>query len=426
MTRDDQEPNRIAVLPMADAPLASGRLVENIMHFARTLRAAGLPVGPGKVLNAIRAVEAVGLHRREDFYWALHAVFVNRRDQQELFDQAFHVFWRNPKFLERMMSLLLPDVRPLVKQDPDDALQISRRLADALRAGRRGGDGDDRDRDEDEIEIDAALTYSDKEILQNRDFEKMSLDELDQAKAAIAAMYLPIMDLPTRRFRPAPGGRRADLRATMRAALRSGSDTIPLRWKTRRRRHPPLVILCDISGSMARYSRMLLHFMHAVTNDRDRVHTFVFGTRLTNVTRHLRHKDIDIALEKVTEAVEDWSGGTRIGTCLHGFNADWSRRVLGQGAVVLFISDGLDRDNAEGLGAEIARLHRSCRRLIWLNPLLRYEGYEPKSLGPRVIMPHVDDFRTVHNLESLAQLTDVLSQPVIRRQEAASEWLHAV
>ena len=426
MTREDQEPDRIAVLPMADAPLASGRLVENIMHFARTLRAAGLPVGPGKVLSAIRAVEAVGLHRRADFYWALHAVFVNRRDQQELFDQAFHVFWRNPKILERMMGLLLPDVRPLVKQDAENALHISRRLADALRAGRRGGDGDEPDREEDEVEIDAALTYSSKEILQTRDFEKMSLDELDRAKAAIAAMRLPIMDLPTRRFRPTPGGRRVDLRATMRAALRSGSDTIPLRWKTRRRRHPPLVILCDISGSMARYSRMLLHFMHAVTNDRDRVHTFVFGTRLTNVTRHLRHKDIDIALEKVAEAVEDWSGGTRIGVCLHSFNVYWSRRVLGQGAVVLFISDGLDRDNAEGLGAEIARLHRSCRRLIWLNPLLRYEGYEPKSLGARVIMPHVDDFRTVHNLESLAQLTDVLSQPVIRRQEAASEWLHAV
>jgi hypothetical protein len=199
-----------------------------------------------------------------------------------------------------------------------------------------------------------------------------------------------------------------------------------LRWKQQRRRPPPLVVICDISGSMSRYSRMLLHFLHAVTSDRDRVHSFVFGTRLTNVTRFLRHKDIDVALEKVAAAVVDWAGGTRIGACLHDFNRTWARRVLGQGAVVLFISDGLDRDNAEGLRGEMERLHRSCRRLVWLNPLLRYEGYEPKSLGAKAIMPHVDDFRTVHNLESLSQLTEVLSEPVSRRLEAASERRMAV
>ncbi|MFQ6018629.1 MAG: VWA domain-containing protein [Kiloniellaceae bacterium] len=424
MTPQDQ-PRTSVILPMADAPLPSGRLAENVMHFARTLRAAGLPVGPGTVLTAIRAVEAVGIRRRDDFYWALRAVFVNRRDQQELFDQAFHVFWRNPRILERMMGLQLPDVRPLSGRDPEDVEEISRRLAEALRPGQSGKE-DGRERAEDEIEIDAALTYSGREVLQTMDFEKMSSEELARARETIAAMRLPIMALPTRRFRPALAGRRADLRATMRAALRSGSDTIPLKWKTRRRRHPPLVVLCDISGSMSRYSRMLLHFMHAVTNDRDRVHSFVFGTRLTNITRYLRQKDVDLALEQVSEAVLDWSGGTRIGACLHDFNTDWSRRVLGQGAMVLFISDGLDRDNARGLSAEIERLHKSCRRLIWLNPLLRYEGYAPKSLGAKVIRPHVDDFRTVHNLESLAQLAAVLRQPVSRRHEGVSEWLEAM
>jgi uncharacterized protein with von Willebrand factor type A (vWA) domain len=422
-----REPGRvvpIAQVVPGEAPgkaQGGGRLAQNIMHFARTLRAAGLPVGPGKVLRAIHAVEAVGIRRRDDFYWALHAVFVNRRDQQELFDQAFHVFWRNPKILERMLGLLLPSIR--APDEDDDSRALSRRLADALRSPGRGGDAPARERDE--VEIDAVLTFSGKEVLQTIDFEQMSAEELLRAKAAIAAMRLPIMELPTRRFRPTQTGRRADLRATMRAALRSGSDTIPLRWKSQRRRHPPLVVLCDISGSMSRYSRMLLHFMHAITNDRDRVHTFVFGTRLTNITRYLRQKDVDVALEKVSEAVVDWSGGTRIGACLHAFNRVWSRRVLGQGAVVLFISDGLDRDNAEGLSAEVERLHKSCRRLIWLNPLLRYEGYEPKSLGAKVIMPHVDDFRTVHNLDSLSQLTAVLSRPVTRRQEAASEWLEA-
>ena len=408
------------ILALADAPLPAGRLAENIMHFGRTLRAAGLPAGPGKVLAAIRAVETVGVRRRDDFYWALHAVFVNRRDQQDLFDQAFEIFWRNPQILERMMGLLLPDVQPTIGRNPDDANAINRRLAEALRAGHAGGEEARTERAEDEVEIDSVLTYSDREVLRHMDFEQMSAAEIAQAKAAIAAMRLPILTLPMRRFRPAPAGNRADLRATMRAALRSGGDTIPLRWKQQQRRHPPLVVICDISGSMSRYSRMLLHFLHAVTSDRDRVHSFVFGTRLTNVTRYLRHKDIDVALEKVASAVVDWAGGTRIGACLHDFNRTWARRVLGQGAVVLFISDGLDRDNAEGLRGEVERLHRSCRRLIWLNPLLRYEGYEPKSLGAKAIMPHVDDFRTVHNLESLTQLTDVLSEPISRRQEAAA------
>jgi len=414
-----------ASAPTPELPPPAGRLAENIMHFGRALRAAGLPAGPGTVLAAIRAVEAVGVHRRDDFYWALHAVFVNRRDQQELFDQAFQIFWRNPKILERMMALLLPDIRPTAGRQLDDAQEISRRLAEALHAGHPGSDEARRESDEEEIEIDAVMTYSDREVLRGMDFEQMSTAEMDRAKAAIAAMRLPILTVPTRRFRPAQAGNRADLRATMRAALRSGGDTIPLRWKRRRRRHPPLVVICDVSGSMSRYSRMLLHFLHAVTNDRDRVYSFVFGTRLTNVTRHLRAKDVDVALEKVSAAVLDWAGGTRIGACLHEFNRTWARRVLGQGALVLFISDGLDRDNAEGLRAEIERLHRSCRRLIWLNPLLRYEGYEPKSLGARAIMPHVDDFRTVHNLDSLTQLTAVLSAPVSRRLGGADAWLEA-
>lgn len=412
----------IAAGPPADTAPDQGRMAENILYFARTLRAAGLPVGPGKVLDALRAVEAVGLGRRDDFYWTLHAVFVNRRDQQEVFDQAFHVFWRNPEILQRMMALLLPDITPLAGHKPDAADELSRRLTDALRP--KGGEDREPDEQEEKQEIDAALTFSSKEVLQEIDFEKMSAAELAEAKQAIQAMRLPIMEVPTRRFRPG-GGAKADLRATLRAALRQGGDTIPLRFKKPRRRHPPLVVLCDISGSMSRYSRMLLHFMHAVTNDRDRVHTFVFGTRLTNITRHLRHKDVDVAVEKVSESVLDWSGGTRIGACLHDFNVTWARRVLGQGAVVLLISDGLDRDNAAGLEAEVERLHKSCRRLIWLNPLLRYEGYQPKSLGAQALIPHVDDFRTVHNLESLGDLAAVLSRPAARREEGMTQWRKA-
>ncbi len=396
-----------------------GRLVENIMFFARALRAAGMPVGPGKVIEAVRAVETVGIANRGDFYWALHAVFVNRRDQKELFDQAFHVFWRNPQFLERMMQMMLPALRAPADEETHD--ELMRRLAEALHPD-RAGQGDGETPPPEEVEIDASLTWSAREVLQKMDFEKMSAHELAVAKQAISAMRLPIMEVPTRRFQPRPQGGRVDMRATLRAALRN-AGAIPLRRRERRRRHPPLVVLCDISGSMSRYSRLLLHFMHAVTNDRDRVHTFLFGTRLTNVTRYLRQRDVDLALDKVAEAVEDWSGGTRIGASLADFNAHWSRRVLGQGAVVLLISDGLDREGAAGLAREMERLHKSCRRLIWLNPLLRYDAYEPKSQGARAIMPHVDEFRPVHNLESLADLTRVLSRTGRRRLEGASEWL---
>ncbi len=402
---------------------SDGRLLENIMYFARTLRAAGLPVGPGQVLRAAQAVTAVGLTNRQDFYWALHAVFVNRRDQQLLFDQAFHVFWRNPRLLERLMDVLLPEA-PIADAAEERPEEISRRLADALAPEAPGQE--ETATGEDKLEVEAALTFSRNEILQGKDFEKMSAQEFAEAKKAIQAMRLPIMEVPTRRFRPDPRGRRADLRATLRAAARSGSNSIPLKWKARRRRHPPLVVICDISGSMSRYSRMLLHFMHAVTNDRDRVQSFVFGTRLTNISRFLRYRDVDVALEKVSHSVLDWSGGTRIGACLRDFNRTWARRVLGQGAVVLLISDGLDRDNAEGLQNEVERLHKSCRRLIWLNPLLRYEGYAPKSLGAQAMMPHVDDFRSVHNLDSLTALSALLSRPTARRQEGVSSWLEAI
>src|ERR1700751_4254953 len=336
-------------------PEPGGRLLANLMHFARTLRAAGLPVGPGKVIDAMAAFRTVGITDRRDFYWTLHAVFVNRPDQRLIFDQAFHVFWRNPDLLKKMMGLVLPQLR--VEGEEDRGAAMARRLAEALHPNR----GEGAESEETETELDAAMTFSDREQLRQMDFEKMSLEELARAKAAIARMHLPINDLPTRRFARDPRGARADMRATLRAALRSGG-IIELKRRSRRMRPPPLVVLCDISGSMSRYSRIFLHFMHTVTNDRDRAHTFVFGTRLTNITRYLRHRDVDLALDRVAEAVVDWSGGTRIGHCLGDFNRLWSRRLLGQGAIVLLITDGLDRDAGTGLAHEMDRLHRALPR----------------------------------------------------------------
>ena len=403
--------------------LEGNKLVPNIMHFGRVLRTAGLPVGPGKILDAVNAVLAVGIENRRDFYWSLHAVFVNRPDQHEIFDQAFHIFWRDPHLLERMLGLLMPQTPGEEELPPEEP--PNRRVMEAMSPDEKEGD-DPEEEKEPEIDVEATMTASSNELLQKMDFEEMSAEEIAKAKASIARMRLPIQEVPTRRFHTSNQPVRIDMRATLRAALRSGGSVIPLQYRKRRKRPPPLVILCDISGSMGRYTRMLLHFVHAITNDRDRVSTFLFGTRLTNVTRHLRNKDIDIAVNKCTDSVEDWSGGTRIGESLSDFNRFWSRRVLGQGAVVLLISDGLDRDAGRGLDMEMERLHKSCRRLIWLNPLLRFEGFEPKSQGIRAIMPHVDEFRPVHNLESLTELVEALNRQLIRRQEGMTEWLEAM
>ena len=388
---------------------SGGFLSENIMHFARVLRRAGLPVGPGQVLTALRAVIKIGFSKRNDFYWTLHAAFITRLSQREVFDQAFHIFWRNPDILDKMMQLTLSGVAEPnnIVVEPED---VSRRVVEALASGQ----GDEHEiANESEVDFDSALTWSANELLSKKDFEKMSAEELQLAIATVHRMRLPLNQVATRRFKSSNSGNRIDPRRSMRAALRSGADFIPLMKRERRLRRPPLVVICDISGSMERYSRMLLHFMHTVTNDRDRVHTFLFGTSLTNVTRYLQYKDVDEALNKVGEVATDWSGGTRIGHSLGDFNRFWSRRVLTQGAIVILISDGLDRDEGDGLTHEMKRLHKSCRHLIWLNPLLRYEDFEPRSIGIRAMLPHVDDFRTIHNLNSLKDLVGVLQNDKI-------------
>lgn len=405
---------------LPELPAGGGRFVHNVVHFARTLRAAGLPVGPGHVIRALEAIGKVGLARRDDLYWTLFSVFVNRQEQREIFDQCFHIFWRDPKILERMMQLLLPE--NLVDRARGE--EARRRVAEAFappETPRAGGRGEEPER-EPSVELDAFLTWSAEERLRRKDFEEMSAEELEAAKRRIRRMRFLLGTVKTRRFEPDLRGRHIDLRRTLRRSLREGGALVDLARRTHARRPPPLVILCDISGSMARYSRMLLLFMHTITTDRERVHSFLFGTRLTNVTRYLRHRDIDVALEKIGEVVQDWGGGTRIGHCIERFNVEWSRRVLAQGAVVLLITDGLDREGGEGLEAAMERLHKSCRRLIWLNPLLRYDAYAPISSGARIIIRHVDEVRSIHNLESLEELARVLEKPAGPRLSAAREW----
>ena len=385
-----------------------GRLPENVVHFTRLLRAAGLRIGPDRAIDAVRALEIAGAHRRDDWYWTMSAVLLSREEQRPIFDQAFNIFWRDPKLAERMMSLMLPKAHG---RAPKPEEQQSQRLTDALFDQKRN-----KDSGEERVELEARLTFSSREVLQRMDFDSMSAAELAEARRMIGELRLPLPIIKTRRFQAKASGNRIDLRKTLKQSLREGGDIIPLVRAAPRELHPPLVVLCDISGSMNPYSRMFLHFLHAITNDRDRVSVFVFGTRLTNITRQLRHRDVDIAMARVAEAIKDWSGGTRIGASLREFNYRWARRVLGQNACVLLVSDGLDREAGEGLSEEMERLSKSCRSLVWLNPLLRYEKFEARPAGVRAMLPHVDLFLPVHNLKSLVDLAKAINRPT-RRQE---------
>jgi len=402
-------------------PLApKGRLAENVVHFVRVLRAAGLPVGPARTLAALEAVDAVGLSNREDFRAALAAVLVSRHEQLPIFETAFDLFWRNPKLLEKLIASLLPKAFGRTGERVPEP-ELPARIAQAMLPPPVP---DLPREDDDEIDLDAAFTMSRREILQHKDFETMTTDELAAVRLLLRKLRLPLPALYTRRTAPSSRGHRVDLRATLRRATGAAGALSPLAWRMRQKRTPPLVVLCDISGSMDRYARMLLHFLHAITNDRDRVHVLLFGTRLTNITRHLKHRDVDVALAKVTSAVSDWAGGTRIGACLEEFNRRWSRRLLGQNAVVLMISDGLDAEGGVGLAAQSERLHKSCRRLVWLNPLLRYDGFEARPAGIKAMLPHVDDFLPVHNFESLTQLAAALERPQARGRVRATHARH--
>ena len=382
----------------------AGRTADNIIGFARALRTAGVPVGPGAVIDAMNALPLVDIGNRADVFATLQAIFVKRHEHALIFAQAFDLFFRAADEWKQMLdSVPMPDQ---ARKKPQPA---SRRVQEAFSPTQMTETPQAKS---DEIR----LSVSDKEILQKKDFAQMTAAEIADVTRAIAGMKLPQAELRTRRYRPDARGLRLDMRRTLRASLRTGGDIIDIRKLGRIEKPAPIVALLDISGSMSEYTRLFLHFLHAVADARKRVSVFLFGTRLTNVTRSLRARDPDEAMARCSSAVEDWAGGTRIATSLHTFNKLWGRRVLGQGAIVLLISDGLEREADARLAFEMDRLHRSCRRLIWLNPLLRYGGFEPKAQGIKMMLPHVDEFRPVHNLMSIEGLIEALSSmPQVHR-----------
>lgn len=408
-----------AVTAMGAQADENGRLAQNIVFFARTLRGAGMRVGPAAVVDAVRAVEAAGIAGRDDFFWTLHCVFVNRHEDHPVFEEAFNLFWRSRGMVEKLIQMFSPMARPNAREEKPRAGEA--RVSQSLFSGRERNQEAERQ----EVEVDARMSASEREILRAKDFAQMSADELAIARRALADMALPSDEVRVRRFEQVSRPGTIDPRAMLSASLRTGGDLVLPKFRRHRVQHPPLVILADISGSMSNYSRLFLHFTHALMEKRRRVHCFLFGTRLTNVTRQLRMKDPDAALAQCSQAVEDWSGGTRIGSTLHQFNALWSRRVLSGGAVVLLITDGLERDGDDILAQEMQRLHRSCRRLVWLNPLLRFDGFEARAQGIRTMLPHVDEFRPVHSLDAIADLAHSLARPMDRTSNPKN-WLKAM
>jgi uncharacterized protein len=385
-------------------------LATNVIHFTRILREAGLPLGTRSTLDALACVEVAGIETRADLRAALRCVLVSRADHLVLFDAAFDLFWRDPDIAAKMMAALLPEVSGRGTATPPPPPPM--RLLDAMHGQQKQAQSPQPTQAPEELEFDATLTFSANEKFQRLDFEGMSADEWALAKQAIGDFALPVKPIYTRRHKPVRRGRVIDLRRTLRDTVRTGGELIHVRRKAPQVKPPPLVVLCDISGSMHRYTRMFLHFIHAMANDANspqRVEVFLFGTRLTHITRQLRRKDVDAALAQVAAAAPDWSGGTRIGGCLHEFNQRWSRRVLGQGAVVLLLTDGLDRDDIDVLASSAERLRKSCRQLIWLNPLLRFDGFAPRAAGIQALLPHASKFIPAHNLQSIKALAAALS-----------------
>ncbi len=394
-------------------------LLDNLILFGRVLRGAGLDAGPGRMVDVARSLEHVSMARKQDFYWALRALLVNRRDEIPIFDDAFQLFWRKPP--EDWTTL---DLRSL-----GERRRIARRREEQPTFGPSLAGDDDSESGDGEKKpcFRPTLTFSARELLQQRDFSDLSGEERDEVEALIRAVRWRVPRRRSRRLAASKRGR-IDPRGSLRRSLGRGGEVLDWSRRERKTTARPIVVLADISGSMQAYSRPLLLFTFGLSEAlRRRVEAFLFGTRLTRVTRKLRAGDVERALHEVAHAVSDWSGGTRIGDAIERFNLLWSRRVPTQKAIVLIISDGWDRADPELLRHEMARLQRSAHRVVWLNPLLGSPSYEPAARGMQAALPFIDDFRPIHNLASLKHLATLLADiPQGRaRRRQQSPWLTA-
>ena len=382
----------------------SGKLLHNLVLFGRLLRALGMDVNPGRMIDLVDALGYVEIGRKADFYFTARSLLVHHKDDLELFDVAFERFWKRPFEDGELIDLFNQFPQP---ETPDTLVTLPPLLQEPPP---EGDEADDDEEGETQEIIEVTRTYSDQEILGRKDFAELTADEMRAIKQLMGEMVWELGLRRTRRQRPGHG-KWLDLRRSLRKNLRYGGEIMEWPRREPKFKPRPLILVADISGSMERYTRLLLHFLYSLAEGLDqKVEVFVFSTRLTRITRQLRGRDVDKALQEVSHAVPDWAGGTRIGDAVKAFNFRWGRRVLGKGAVVVLISDGWDRGDPALLDAEMARLQRSCHRLIWLNPLLGSARYEPLTRGMQAALPHIDDFLPVHNLASLTDLATHLAQ----------------
>ena len=435
-----------ALDPLRPQELERGeRLLYRLTEFGRILWEVGIDVGPRKMLDLAETLNYVDITNKEDFYNTLKCSLLAKHEQEAVFDQMYLYYW----YMRNQIGKKKADAPGAAKRD-EKSMRLPpserKRLAEHLNAPqeqrkdlrpemrdserRRKADERSDEQMEDDTSTPQGLAYSAIEALRKKDFESFTWDEVQDAKKLMAEMRWHLGMRPTRRKRPARRGSYPDMRRMVRRNLKYGAELLELTWRETKFKPRPLVIICDISGSMSLYSRLLLHFIHTISNGLLNVEAFVFGTRLTRITRQLRKRDVDDAVRDVSKTVQDWSGGTRIGDALHFFNQKWAKRVLGRGAVVLIISDGWDRGDASILEAEMDRLQHSCHRLIWLNPLLGSPDYRPLTIGMKTALPYIDNFLPAHNLDSLINLGNLLatiddSRPVrnaAARRKAVAAW----
>jgi uncharacterized protein len=373
----------------------SGHFLHNLLLFGRVLRRLGLDVNPGRMMDLVSALDHIEIGNQSDFFHAARSLLVHEREDLPLFDEAFALFWRKHDegwdATWRSLSLRRKPPGPIFTNPP---------LKDAAPQTNDSNPSSN----EPLTVLEVTRTYSDREILRHKNFDEVNDEESEAIKRMMTDLLWKVSERKTRRNH-AGRGQQIDLRRTLRRSLRAGGEVFNWAYRQRKTKPRPLVVIADISGSMERYTRLLLHFIYGMKSALTQpVEAFVFSTRLTRITRPLQIRDLDLALKNVGLIVSDWASGTRIGESLKSFNFDWGRRILGRGAIVLIISDGWDRGEAELLAREMTRLRRSCHRLIWLNPLLGSPEYEPLTRGIQAALPHIDDFLPVNNLSSLEDL----------------------
>ena len=421
------------------------RLLFRLTEFGRILWEVGIDVGPRKMLDLAETLNYVDITNKEDFYNTLKCSLLAKHEQEPVFDQMFLYYWyirdqqgkkkaNTPGAAKRddKHMRLPPSERKRLAEHLNSPQEQRKELRPEIRESERRRRADEKtgDPDDDDTATPQGLAYSALEALRKKDFESFTWDEVQEAKRLMAEMRWHLGMRPTRRKRPSRRGSYPDMRRIVRRNLKYGAELLELTWRETKYKPRPLVIICDISGSMSLYSRLLLHFIHTISNGLLNVEAFVFGTRLTRITRQLKKRDVDDAVRDVSKNVQDWSGGTRIGDALHFFNQKWGRRVLGRGAVVLIISDGWDRGDASVLEVEMDRLQHSCHRLIWLNPLLGSPEYRPLTIGMKTALPYIDNFLPAHNLDSLIHLGNLLgtindsrpSRSTAARRKAVAAW----